>query len=125
MTPTTAVTLRIAGTNLMAQSVVYYDSARIADTFVDSTLLKVTVGALSTAGIHHLYVVNPAPGGGTSNTVDFTVTAPSTTGSVRINTDSPTSYTDTKGNVWAPDAYYTAATGQGMADRCPIATEQP
>src|SRR5207249_9389431 len=70
---TTSVTLQIAGTNLMAQSVVYYDSAPIADTFVDSTRLKVTVSA--TAGIHHLYVVNPTPGGGTSNTVDFTVTA--------------------------------------------------
>src|SRR5207249_10647072 len=82
---TTSVTLQIAGTNLMAQSVVYYDSAPIADTFVDTTLLTVTLGALSTAGIHHLYVVNPAPRGGTSNVVDFTVVDP-TTGAFGIST---------------------------------------
>src|SRR5207249_12309580 len=38
------------------------------------TLLNVTLGPFSTAAIHHINVVNPAPGGGTSNTVDFTVT---------------------------------------------------
>ena len=69
----------------MAQSVVYYDSAQIADTFVDSTQLKVTLSGLS-AGIHHLYVVNPAPGGGTSNVVDFTVANTSTTGIFGIST---------------------------------------
>jgi len=84
-TGTTSVTLQIAGTNLMAQSVVYYDSTPVADTFVDTTLLTVTLGALSTAGIHHLYVVNPAPRGGTSNVVDFTVVDP-TTGAFGIST---------------------------------------
>ena len=76
-TGTPSVTLQIAGTNFEAQSVVNYDGAAIPDTFVDTTLLRVTLSSLST-GIHQLSVGNPAPGGGTSNVADFTVVAPST-----------------------------------------------
>src|SRR5439155_676856 len=74
---TLSVTVQIAGTGFMRSSVVNYDGAPapVPPTFVDSTLLNVTLGPFSTAAIHHINVVNPAPGGGTSNTVDFTVTA--------------------------------------------------
>src|SRR5439155_26638337 len=36
---------------------------------------------------------------------------------VRIEAGDTASYTDTKGNVWAPDAFYTDGTGGGLVDR--------
>src|SRR2546425_12916813 len=60
--------------------------------------------------------------GTSANTVTITVNpvvVTTTASTVRINTGSTTSYTDTKGNVWAADAYYTDA-GGGVVDRAPI-----
>src|SRR5207249_1282554 len=83
------VTVHIAGTGFMTSSVVNYDGAPIPATFVDSTLLNVTLGPFSTAAIHHINVVNPAPGGGTSNTVDFTVTGKATVAAFTYSPSSP------------------------------------
>ena len=83
---TPSVDVQIAGTAFVSNSVVKYDGNSIPATFVDQTLLKVTLGSLSTVAIHHINVVNPAPGGGTSNTVDFTVTNTPTSGALSIVT---------------------------------------
>src|SRR5439155_15669902 len=105
-TVATSVSESISGTGFITSSVVNCDGLLMPTTFVDSTLLKVTLGPFTTTGIHHVNVVNPAPGGGTSNTVELTVKATTTVTApaVRIITGSTTSYTDTKVNVWAADA---------------------
>src|SRR5213594_3434921 len=87
---TLSVSEGISGTGFITNSVVNYDGVAIPTTFVNSTLLKVTLGPFTSTGIHHLNVVNPAPGGGTSNTVDFTVMASTTTITSFTPTTGPT-----------------------------------
>src|SRR5213594_2109396 len=87
---TLSVSEGISGTGFITNSVVNYDGVAIPTTFVNSTLLNVTLGPFTSTGIHHLNVVNPAPGGGTSNTVDFTVIASTTTITSFTPTTGPT-----------------------------------
>src|SRR5436309_520676 len=87
---TLSVSEGISGTGFITNSVVNYDGVAIPTTFVNSTLLNVTLGPFTSTGIHHLNVVNPAPGGGTSNTVDFTVMASTTTITSFTPTTGPT-----------------------------------
>jgi hypothetical protein len=75
ISPTSPFSLSISGTSFVPTSVVKYDGSPLPTTFVDSTLLRVALsGTQLSAAIHHVSVFNPAPGGGTSNTRDFTVT---------------------------------------------------
>ena len=81
ITPNTAVvgavtTVTITGTGFTAASVVNADGNPIASTFVSATQLTGTVPAGAPAGVYSVTVVNPAPGGGTSNAVTFTLTNP-------------------------------------------------
>lgn len=71
-------TLTVSGTNFVAKSTVMWDSASLETTFVSSTELTATVPAkyIATAGTFQVTVYNPAPGGGTSNAVNFTVNNP-------------------------------------------------
>src|SRR5437867_6389 len=87
---TLSVSEGISGTGFITNSVVNYDGVAIPTTFVNSTLLNVPLGPFTSTGIHHLNVVNPAPGGGTSNTVDFTVMASTTTITSFTPTTGPT-----------------------------------
>jgi 6-phosphogluconolactonase (cycloisomerase 2 family) len=84
ISPNTAVAggaafpLRINGTNFVAASMVNFGgSAPAATTFVNSTQLTATIPASSIAsgGMSAVTVTNPAPGGGTSNAMNFTVTS--------------------------------------------------
>jgi len=70
-----AFTLTISGTNFVAASMVTFGGSAPATTFVNSTLLTAAIPAASlvSSGTLAVTVTNPAPGGGTSNSVNFTI----------------------------------------------------
>ena len=72
-----AFTLTINGTNFVAASMVNFGGSAPATTFVNSTQLTAAIPAASVAstGTLAVTVTNPAPGGGTSNSVNFTITS--------------------------------------------------
>ena len=72
-----ALTLTINGANFVAGSMVNFGGSAPATTFVNSTQLTATIAAASIAssGTIAVTVTNPAPGGGTSNPVNFSVTS--------------------------------------------------
>jgi uncharacterized repeat protein (TIGR03803 family) len=84
-----AQTLTLTGTNFVASSTVTYNGVGHAATFVNSTELTITLSTTdqATAGIDAVVVTNPAPGGGTSFPVNFTVNNPAPT----LTSLSPTS----------------------------------
>jgi hypothetical protein len=86
-----AQTLTINGTNFVSNSAVTYNGVLHTATFVSAVKLTIplTVGDQATAGTFPVVVTNPAPGGGTSNSVSFTVNNLAPT----ITTLSPTSAT--------------------------------
>lgn len=63
--------LRVTGTGFIASSSVHWNGASMATTFVSSTTLTfaITVADVPPSGTVQMNVVNPPPGGGTSNTV--------------------------------------------------------
>jgi 6-phosphogluconolactonase len=71
-----AFTLTINGTNFVAGSMVNFGGSAPATTFVNSTQLTAAIPAssIASAGMSAVTVTNPAPGGGTSNAINFTVT---------------------------------------------------
>lgn len=73
-----ALTLTVTGSNFVNGSTVRWNGADRATTFVSSTQLTAQIPAtdLATAGTATVTVVNPAPGGGTSNALSFTVNNP-------------------------------------------------
>jgi hypothetical protein len=79
-----ALTLTVNGTNFNRVSVVRWNGADRATTFVSTLQLTVAIPAsdLATAGIANVTVSDPsatgAPGGTTSNPLPFTITAPPT-----------------------------------------------
>jgi 6-phosphogluconolactonase (cycloisomerase 2 family) len=70
-------TLTINGANFVAGSTVNFGGATPATTFVSSAQLTASIPASSLASIGTMAVTvtNPAPGGGTSNSIDFTITS--------------------------------------------------
>jgi Putative Ig domain len=105
-------TLTVNGANFVSTSAVYWNGSPLITTFVSSTKLTAIVPAANVAavGTASVTVVNPAPGGGTSNAQTFTInppppviTSPTTaTGQVGVAfsytitaTNSPTSYNAT------------------------------
>ncbi len=81
LNPTTATvggpafTLLVTGTHFVGNSTVYWKGSARATTFVNSGQLVADILAsdIAAAGPISITVVNPAPGGGTSNTLFFTV----------------------------------------------------
>jgi 6-phosphogluconolactonase (cycloisomerase 2 family) len=71
-----AFTLTINGTNFIASSTVNFGGSTTVTTFVNSTQLTAIIPASSIAstGTPAVTVTNPAPGGGTSNAINFPVT---------------------------------------------------
>src|SRR5438477_8366244 len=105
-------TLTVNGTNFVATSTVKWNGSALVTTFVSSTQLTAIVPAANVAavGTASVTVVNPAPGGGTSNAQTFTINPPppviqppfTATGQVGVAfsytitaTNSPTSYNAT------------------------------
>jgi hypothetical protein len=70
-----AQTLTINGTKFLSTSTVTYHAVAHTPTFISSTQLTITLSAgdQATAGTYAVVVTNPAPGGGASNSVNFTV----------------------------------------------------
>ena len=74
--PDTMITL--TGTNFVSTSTAEFNGAAVSTTFVSATDLSIVIpaGDLTMAGMFPIDVVNPAPGGGTSNSLTFTVNNP-------------------------------------------------
>jgi hypothetical protein len=72
---TTSQTLTLNGANFLSNSTVTYHSVAHTPTFLSSTQLTIALTAsdLATGGTYGVAVTNPAPGGGTSSTLNFTV----------------------------------------------------
>jgi hypothetical protein len=70
-------TLTVNGTNFISASVINFNGVAQATTFVSATQVKATIAAsaVTTAGTAPVTVTNPAPGGGTSTAVNFTISA--------------------------------------------------
>jgi IPT/TIG domain len=85
----TPVTL--SGSGFIASSTVEWNGAALTTTFASATSLNTTIPAsdLASATVGQLTVVNPAPGGGTSSPVSFSVNDPAPT----ITSVSPSSVT--------------------------------
>lgn len=73
-----AFTLTVTGSNFVSTSKVHWNGAERATTFVSSTQLQAAIlkTDLEMGGAVSVTVMNPTPGGGTSNAVTFTVTNP-------------------------------------------------
>src|SRR5580700_1290998 len=72
-----AFTLTVNGTNFVAASMVNFGGSALATTFVNSTQLTAAIPAASIAstGTPAVTVTNPAPNGGTSKAINFTITS--------------------------------------------------
>jgi trimeric autotransporter adhesin len=70
-----ALTLTVNGTNFINGSVVRWNGQNRTTTFVSATRLtaQITAADLSSAGAVPIIVFNPAPGGGVSNALNFTI----------------------------------------------------
>jgi hypothetical protein len=74
--------LEVDGSSFIASSTVDWDGAELPTTFVNATQLsaQVPASAIATVGSATVTVINPAPGGGKSGTLNFTISAASTSG---------------------------------------------
>lgn len=73
-----AFTLTLNGSDFFSASVVNWNGSARATTFVNNTQLTAAISStdIAAGGMANVTVVNPAPGGGTSNTSVFTINAP-------------------------------------------------
>jgi hypothetical protein len=92
--------LTVNGADFSASSQVQWNGAPRATVFVSSTLLTATIPAtdLLTSGTAQVTVVNPPPGGGTSNPLSFIVGPASSLAVVRMGNGSGT-VTSTPGGI--------------------------
>ncbi len=69
-------TLNLTGSNFVTGSSVLFNNTPVSVTFVDSTHLTASIPAtaVATKGTYPVVVTNPGPGGGTSGSINFTVT---------------------------------------------------
>jgi hypothetical protein len=84
-----AFALQLTGTNFVPGAVVQWNGANRLTTFLSSTQLTAQIPGsdVQTAGTATVRAINPSPGGGQSNTVNFTISSPSPI--PRITTISP------------------------------------
>jgi hypothetical protein len=88
------LTLTVTGTNFVNGAVVRWNGANRTTTFVSSAVLEaqITAADLGTAGTAAITVFNPAPGGGASAALNFTIQPSSTPNPVpTLSGISPTS----------------------------------
>ena len=76
-----AFTLTANGSGFINSSVIKWNGTALTTTFVNNGQLTATVaaGLITTAGILPVTIFNPAPGGGTSASINFTINPPGTT----------------------------------------------
>jgi len=74
----TAFTLTVTGTNFVSTSLVQWNGLARTTTFVSSTKVTaaITASDIANAGTVLVTVMNPAPGGGTSRSKNFTINNP-------------------------------------------------
>ncbi len=74
-----ATSLTVTGTGFVSGAKVVFNGVDLVTTFVSSTSVQATIPAaqLATAGTFNVTVVNPAPGGGATAPLSFTVSTPS------------------------------------------------
>jgi hypothetical protein len=84
-------TLNVSGTGFISGATVDFNGTPLTTTFLSGEHLSATVPAesVATAGAASITVVNPAPGGGRSNSVYFQVGAPEATVTFVNATNSP------------------------------------
>jgi alpha-D-ribose 1-methylphosphonate 5-triphosphate synthase subunit PhnH len=70
-----AFTLTVNGSNLVSGCTVEWNGKGVSTSFVNSGQVtgKITAADIATAGTATVTVKNPAPGGGTSNSLTFTI----------------------------------------------------
>ncbi len=78
-------TMTVNGTGFVPNSVIYFDSFALSTSYVSNTKLKTFIAPVPPEGTYYVSVVNPAPGGGTSNSVPFVVKPLDTDASVYAN----------------------------------------
>jgi hypothetical protein len=90
------LTLGVSGTGLVSGATVDFNGAPLTTTFVDSEHLTAVIPAtdVATAGTAAVTVVNPAPGGGSSNVVYFQVGVLETTVNFANAPNSPLQITE-------------------------------
>src|SRR5207249_4011959 len=73
-----ATTITLTGTNFISTSTVLWNGTPLATTRLSATQLTATIPAANLAlpGVASVAVNNPAPGGGMSAALPFTITAP-------------------------------------------------
>lgn len=71
------ITITATGQNFLSTSVIYWNSSPLPTSYTSSTKLTAQVATvdLQSAGNSMITVVNPSPGGGTSNALTFVVSA--------------------------------------------------
>jgi hypothetical protein len=79
--------LKVSGYGFVAGAVVQWNGSPRTTTFISSSSVQASISAadIATVGTALISVLNPTPGGGTSNTVYFPVTNPVATVSVALN----------------------------------------
>ena len=124
-----AFELTVNGSNFVADSVVKWNGQSKATTFVSNTELKAHISAADTqtAGQYPVTVVNPQPGGGSSNSTNFAVTSCSYSlnpasqnftagggnGSTSVTTASGCAWTATTSASWITITAGNSGTGPG------------
>ena len=86
-----AFTMTVNGTGYVRFSVVNWNGAARTTTFVSATRLTISVPAsdLTSPGTANVTVTNPTPGGGTSNTVVFTINSENPVPTINALTATP------------------------------------
>lgn len=71
-------TLTVNGSNFISSSTVQWNSSGRATTFVNATQLTATISStdIASTGTAQITVINPSPGGGTSNAQTFSINSP-------------------------------------------------
>lgn len=85
-TGASATSITLTGSNFVQDSTVTWNGQTITSSYNSATSLTATIPAsdLQTAGTAQVAVGNPAPGGGTSNSVAFTISAVGTVGQSEV-----------------------------------------
>ncbi len=88
-----AFTLTVTGSNFIPASVVQWNGAARPTTFVNSGQVQAAIPAsdIAAPGTAQVRVVNPAPGGGTSNALPFTINSPAPNPMPAVSSISPSS----------------------------------
>jgi hypothetical protein len=82
-----AFALTVNGSNFVSGATVDWNGSTRSTTFVSASQLTATIasGDIASVGTGNITVVNPAPGGGTSGPVSFTISAPAPAVTITVN----------------------------------------